>query len=103
MTVMVPMIRTSLVPSVMVASAAFQEHKSAVEVVNANVTTLPNLINVCAALGFFPVVFMEMLCKVVHRPQNIDSDLFIRGKSPETSEDQRRKSFLSHLFTTTVV
>lgn len=42
MTVMVPMIRISLISSVMMASAPFQEHKSAVEVVNANVATLPN-------------------------------------------------------------
>lgn len=42
MTVMVPMIRISLISSVMMASAPFQEHKSVVEVVNANVTTLPN-------------------------------------------------------------
>lgn len=70
MTVMVPMIRTSLVSSVMVASAPFQEHKSAVEAVNANVTTLPNKLHqrLCC-FGIFPSGFYGDVCKGVHRPK----------------------------------
>lgn len=58
MTVMVPMIRISLMLSVIMASALWRKHKEAVEPVNTNVTTLQNKTNQrLGHLGICPSCF----------------------------------------------
>lgn len=72
MTVMVPMIRMSLILSVMMASAPCQTHTG--KRCNLLTPTSPpcksKLINARVVWGFFPVVSTVMGCKGVAGPKN---------------------------------